>query len=132
MNNDGHFKKIGGSKFIQTTITSSCKIKIDGESVYVDGEALSKAADVKSGDFDPDLHIMLSKISQHALDHEKWIITNVSDVRVTTGFCNHGSLRPGESIDALLLASRDEINSSSCIQGAKNRGLITIEIVKKD
>ena len=75
MNNDGHFKKIGGSKFIQTTITSSCKIKIDGESVYVDGEALSKAADVKSGDFDPDLHIMLSKISQHALDHEKWIIT---------------------------------------------------------
>ena len=127
MTNNGTFKRIGGSKFIQATIGSSCKITVNGDTVCIDSKPISREADMAN--IDPDLHVALSRIEQESLGHEKWVITNISNVRVTTGFSNHRGLLPGESIDALLLATRDEINNSACIQGAKRRGLITLEVV---
>jgi hypothetical protein len=129
--NSGAFKIDGGNPSLNVVVKDErCVIDVSDQTVLIDGSAMPHEEDVKP-EVDGDLFNALSKMVDLKASHEEWIITNVSGARITLGFTNGGVLYPGESIDALMFASPDEINESPSIQGARRRGLITLDIVKK-
>jgi hypothetical protein len=129
--NIGSFKREGGNPSVNVVVKGSrCVIEVGEDNVSIDGVEASHGDDARL-EVDAELYEAFARMMDVKTSQEQWIITNISNKKITLGFTNMSVLLPGQSIDGLMFALPDEINDSPSIQGARRRGLITLDIVRK-